>query len=79
MAGSFQTDVLPLFRPVDIQHMQRMGVKLNDYTWMSVPANAQDVYDHLSSQSMPPGGPYWDAAQLKILSDWMNVAPTYQP
>ena len=92
MAGSFQTDVLPLFTPQDIQHMKGMGVRLNQFSYMSNPAgdgtfpdhaNANHVYARLAGTSegdqMPLGGPYWSPAQLKTLSDWMNVAPTYQP
>src|SRR5213593_85142 len=86
MAGSFQTDILPLFTPADIQHMKGMGVRLNQYAWMSNPggdskytdhANANHVYARLAGTSegdqMPLGGPYWTADQLKKLSDWMNV------
>ena len=92
MAGSFQTDVLPLFTPADIQHMKGMGVRLSQFAYMSNPAgdgtyadhaNANHVYARLAGTSegdrMPLNGPYWTDAQLKTLSDWMNVAPTYQP
>jgi hypothetical protein len=79
MAGSFKTDVLPLFRPIDIKHMKPMRVKLDNHTWMSNPDNAQNVYDKLASKEMPPDGPFWSDAQLKVLSDWMNVDPKYQP
>jgi hypothetical protein len=36
---SFATDIKPLFRPVDIAHMSPHGVKLDDYDYMSDPAN----------------------------------------
>ena len=81
MAGSFKTDILPMFRPVDIDHMRPMGILLDDYAWMSKPDNAKGVYARLSGEEtprMPPRGPYWNAAQLQKLSDWMNVEPTYQ-
>jgi hypothetical protein len=49
---SFATDIKPLFRPIDIAHMKPHGVKLDDYPYMSDPANnhqnAQDVQDALS-------------------------------
>jgi hypothetical protein len=38
MAVSFATDILPLFRPIDIEHMRDYGVALDDYAWMSDPA-----------------------------------------
>lgn len=91
MAGSFQTDVLPLFRPQDIQHMNAMGVKLNQFDWMSNPAgdgkypdhaHANHVYARLAGTEtprMPSGGPFWTDAQLETLHDWMTVAPAYQP
>ena len=82
MAGSFKTDILPMFRPVDISHLKPTGTLLDYYKWMSTPGNAQAVYNRLSGEEtprMPPRGPYWTPAQLQKLSDWMNVAPTYQP
>lgn len=52
--------------------MQPQGVLLNDYTWMSTPANAQQVYAVLAARKMPIGGPYWTAAQLGLLNTWMT-------
>ncbi|HVR38054.1 MAG TPA: hypothetical protein VMU84_03100 [Thermoanaerobaculia bacterium] len=95
MAVSFKTDVLPLFQrqpPQSIKHMARLNVFLDKYEWMSDPkgnndwpdhANANYVYARLAGNQhgsqMPPGGPFWTPAELKVLSDWMNVTPTYQP
>ena len=61
---SFARDIRPLFRDVDISHMERHGIKLDDYTFMSDPDNANKVFETLSSHegdppAMPPGGPYW--------------------
>lgn len=67
MAVSFKTDILPLFNQTDIQHMSGMGVKLNDYAYMSNPAagsvmgcgpfsdhgNAQAVYNALTGKCQP--------------------------
>jgi hypothetical protein len=73
---SFAKDIKPLFRAVDIQHMKPHGVFLDDYAYMSDATdnhgNAQGVYDQLSSQSMPPGGPFWTTAQLTLFSNWMQ-------
>lgn len=78
---SFAKDIKPLFRAIDIQHMQPFGVLLDDYAYMSDGAsdhaNAQTVYARLSSHSMPPGGPFWTAAQLGLFSSWTNDG--YQP
>ena len=79
---SFGNDILPLFNPGDIACMAGMGVKLDDYTYMSQPANAQSVYDHLTGTAqpqMPLGGPYWSADQLGLFQRWMTEDPPYQP
>lgn len=44
---SFSRDILPLFRPGDIQHMNAFGVRLGDHGWMSKPVNAWNVLNHL--------------------------------
>jgi hypothetical protein len=78
---SFAKDIKPLFRSIDIQHMKPHAILLDDYAYMSDPvanhANAQSVYDQLSSQSMPPGGPFWTTAQLALFTNWMTGG--YQP
>jgi hypothetical protein len=86
MAVSFATNILPLFRPIDIQHMKPHGVILDDYTYMS-DATADDTYpDHANARNvlaylspngstppaMPPGGPYWSTAQLQLFNQWMT-------
>ena len=79
-APSFQNDILPLFRQVDISHMKPMGVLLDKYTYMSTPANAQNVYNYLTGDSkpqMPMGGPFWTTAQLQLFQNWMTGG--YQP
>lgn len=78
---SFAKDIKPLFRTIDIQHMKPHQVMLDDYAYMSDPngshANAQSVYDQLSSQLMPPGGPFWTTSQLALFDQWMKGG--YQP
>ena len=79
---SFERDIRPLFRAVDISHMDRHGIKLDDYTFMSNPDNADKVLEALSPHegdppSMPPGGPYWTADQLALFAQWQNEG--YQP
>jgi hypothetical protein len=79
---SFAADVRPLFRAIDISHMKRFGVLLDDYTYMSNPANANAVLATLSPQnneppSMPPGGPYWTADQIALFVQWQKDG--YQP
>jgi hypothetical protein len=82
---SFAADIKPLFRPLDIAHMSP-HVKLDDYTYMSDPANnhgnAEAVQRTVSPQggrppSMPPGGPYWTEAQVALFVKWRTDG--YQP
>jgi hypothetical protein len=75
-ATSFEQDIRPLFRPIDVQHMSPMGVLLDDHAYMSDAENAQAVYEFLTGKrqpQMPIGGPYWSEAQLQLLSDWMTA------
>jgi len=79
---SFAADIKPLFRDIDISHMKRYGVKLDDYAYMSNPENANRVLANLSTHdgepaSMPPGGPYWTEAQLAVFAQWQQDG--YQP
>ena len=79
---SFARDIRPLFRDVDISHMEAHGITLDDYTFMSDPDNANKVLETLSPYegeppSMPPGGPYWTAEQLALFAQWQNE--DYQP
>ena len=74
---SFSADIKPLFRPIDILHMKSFGVELDDYTWMSNPDNADRVLATVSTHDdeppiMPPGGPYWTAAQLALFARWQK-------
>ena len=74
---SFAADIKPLFRSVDISHMKRFGVDLDDYNFMSNPNNAKRVFATLSPHdgrppSMPPGGPYWTSDQLALFTQWQK-------
>jgi len=74
---SFATDIKPLFRDVDIAHMRRFRVELDDYAYMSNADNANRVLATLTRQSgkppaMPPGGPYWTADQLALFAQWQK-------
>lgn len=78
----FAADIKPLFRAIDISHMRSFGVKLDDYSYMSNPDNANRVLATLSPHdgeppTMPPGGPYWATAQLALFVQWQKDG--YQP
>jgi hypothetical protein len=81
MPVSFARDILPMFRPIDIEHMNKHDIFLGDYTYMSDPsndhANAEVVEKTLVQKSMPPGGPYWSAQQLALYKQWKSDG--YQP
>jgi FtsP/CotA-like multicopper oxidase with cupredoxin domain len=76
MPVSFEKDIRPLFRPVDVDHMNTYEVFLDNYTYMSDPSNnhghAQAVEDTLTDRSMPPGGPYWSDEQLLLYKKWRS-------
>ena len=74
---SFARDIRPLFRAVDISHMKRYKINLDDYTFMSNPDNANKVLGTLSPHdghppSMPPGGPHWTTDQLALFAHWQK-------
>ncbi len=74
---SFSADIKPLFRAIDVSHMKSYGVELDNYTYMSIPDNANHVLASLSPHdgelpTMPPGGPYWTAPQLKLFVQWQT-------
>lgn len=79
MAVSYATQIRPLFRQQDIDCMSDFGVKLDNYAYMSKPANARKIYAKLSPAAeednpprMPEGGPYWPDAQLALYKQWMD-------
>lgn len=79
---SFSADILPLFsKTTDIPHMAGFGVMLAEYSYMSVPANAQNVLSHLDGTTPPmmppaPEGP-WSADDITLFKNW--IAGGYQP
>ena len=80
MAVSFAQDVRPLFTDMDVAHMKRFGVSLDDFDYMRDPAHAQHILTRVNSGSMPPrrsGEPPWPAESVQLLRDW--IAAGYQP
>jgi hypothetical protein len=66
--------------PVDIEHMKKMDILLDDYRYMSDVTNqyenAQRVYDSLTGKTqprMPPNGPYWEKDKLDLFENWMKA------
>jgi hypothetical protein len=52
--------------------MQGMGVDLGDAAWMTVPENAQLVYERVADGSMPPDGP-WPEEKIALFKSWMDA------
>jgi hypothetical protein len=83
MATSFASEIRPMFRPIDVEHMKRGGVLLDDFAYMSHAendhANARTVLETVvgNPPSMPPGGPYWTAEQVSLYMKWMDEG--FQP
>lgn len=77
---SFAQDIVPLFRPMDIQCMKAKNVFLIDYQYMSTPGNAATVKSFLTGEytpRMPYGGPYWSGDSIELLQNWIDGG--YQP
>jgi hypothetical protein len=75
MTVSFKTDILPLFTSLDIEHMAYVSVSLDDYSYMSEPANAGEVYEQVSSGRMPPrdsGEEPWSQDEVQLFKAWMD-------
>jgi hypothetical protein len=84
MPVSFAKDIKPMFNDDDIACMDGMGVKLDDYTYMSAPAGDETFPDHAAARHvlarlkgserprMPMGGPYWSPARTDTLQQWMD-------
>jgi hypothetical protein len=75
VAVSFARDIVPLFRPMDIQCMKGRNVFLIDYQFMSTPDNAAMVKSYLTGDStprMPYGGPYWSDDSIQLLQSWID-------
>ena len=74
-APEFARDILPLFRPIDIEHMAKAGILLDQYAYMSVSENAERVYDSIAAKRMPPPDEdaLWAAEQVALLRAWIDA------
>lgn len=85
MIASFQKNILPKFRAVDINCMRGKGIQLSNSEWMRDPsgdssyadhANARRVFAALSSGDMPPDGA-WPQNWLDAYQSWIDSG--FQP
>jgi hypothetical protein len=77
MNASFQKDILPLFTQTDIDHMGHFDIILNDYSYMSQPDNAANVYAQVSQGAMPPtpsegGEGPWSPDKVGLFKTWIE-------
>jgi hypothetical protein len=75
MTVSFKTDIVPLFTSMDIEHMGRVGLSLDDYSSMSQSAIASAVYEQVSTGGMPPsdsGEQPWLQDKVQLFKAWMD-------
>lgn len=68
---TYTHDIKPLFRDSDIACMAKRGIKLGDANWMCVLANANNVYQAVSSGFMPPDGA-WAQDKVDIFKAWID-------
>ncbi|WP_157181339.1 hypothetical protein [Actinopolymorpha alba] len=78
---SFSKDIRPLFTEVDIAHMRRLNVYLDDYEYMSDRDHSAAVERQLSSKRMPPstrgGAGPWPDEHIALFRAWIDG--DYQP
>jgi hypothetical protein len=68
---SFETDIRPLFRPIDIDHMKPGGFDLGSYA--GVKARATEIYDAVIGKRMPPSPDIaWTEAMCATLKSWID-------
>jgi hypothetical protein len=66
---SFETDILPLFRPQDVEEMS-WAFDLSSYE--DVSGHADEIYDRLSDGTMPCDGP-WPEEDIKRFRQWIDA------
>ena len=60
---------------MDIEHMSRGDVLLDDYSYMSRPENATKVHTMVASGTMPPsssGEQPWPEDKVELFKQWMD-------
>jgi len=71
MALSYKTDIKPLFTAVDREHMLKM---FDLWSYDDAQANADAVYDAVSSGRMPPEkGSRWPPDRVAKFKQWMDA------
>src|SRR5258708_1135170 len=71
---SFARDILPLFRPIDVDHMKHVTAnKLDLSDYQSTKIWSQEILNRLQDQSMPPtpAAP-WTPANINLFACWIQ-------
>ena len=70
---SYKTDIRPKFTKEDVDHMNDLGMDLNDYS--AVKSNADVILTRLTDRDSPmpppPRGP-WSPEWIQCFKDWIN-------
>ena|SRR3989304_8745516 len=66
---SFEKDIKPLFKPIDIQSMNDRGLDLENYN--QIKERAPLIYKRLSEGSMPCYGP-WPKKNIQLFKKWID-------
>jgi hypothetical protein len=68
---SFETDIRPMFRDIDVRHMQPHGYDLNSYG--DVKQKAQAIYNAVLNRSMPPNpDDAWSPQMCATFKAWID-------
>lgn len=71
MPTSYAKDILPLFRPKDINSMRAFG-GFDLGTYADVRDNAESIYQRLLDGSMPCDGA-WPQTQIDLFKSWIDA------
>ena len=70
---SYEKDIKPLFTATDQAHMSFM---FDLWSYEEVKNNANDIYDAVSHQRMPPSPPHgegpWTQDKIDLFKKWMD-------
>jgi hypothetical protein len=74
MALSYETDIKPLFTALDQDHMLNEHGMFDLWSYDDVRANADAIYDSVSSGRMPPEkGSRWPSDRVAKFKQWMDA------
>ncbi len=71
---SFASDIRPLFRDVDVEHMNDFGLDLSSHQEVrdSSAEILRRVQESGPSRMPPPPDPPWTAAQVALFKQWID-------